>query len=338
MKNEHTNTCDVLVSIVNYRTAERTINCVQSLLHHTQENHRIRIVITDNQSEENDGTVLRAFVNMQEYAPYCTLYEHDHNAGFAGGHHAGIESMMHIGFQPRYLWILNSDTTMLNDCIDELVRYMDAHESVGLASPQLYNDDGTPHQTAEYFPTLMYKIFGRGMVRVQGILRGKHIPPLADEYTVPTHVQVVSGAAMFLRTAAYHTIHGLDTRYFLYCEEEDCALSLHTAGYSVVVVPSAKICHTGSASTDTRALSIRKEYYISLFLLYRKWFPSWHEIVLRRFLSAKIARKYRTDAVAPMIAEFVRNGANPTESLRYSSKAKPPSLLHTDKKTPHDSL
>jgi GT2 family glycosyltransferase len=336
MNNECDTMCDVLVSIVNYRTAERTINCVRSLLHHTQGNHQIRIVITDNHSGEHDAVMLRTFVNRQEYAPYCTLYEHGHNAGFAGGHHVGIESMMRIGCQPRYLWILNSDTTMLNDCIDELVRYMDAHTSVGLASPQLYNDDGTPHQTAEYFPTLMYKILGRGMVRVQGMLHGKHIAPLADEYTVPTRVQVVSGAAMFLRTEAYLTIHGLDTRYFLYCEEEDCALSLHTAGYSVMVVPSAKICHTGSASTDTRALSIRREYYISLLLLYRKWFPSWHEIVLRRFLSVKIARKYRTDAKAPMIAEFVQKGANPKESLRYSTDEHSASFLRTDISTPHD--
>jgi GT2 family glycosyltransferase len=297
--------CDVLVSIVNYRTAERTLACVQSLLENTSSRLAVRIIITDNDSGDNDRALLTRW--QQAHTHHALVVLHSANSGFAGGHTVGVQAALQAGVVPQYVWILNSDTLLINDCLAVLCAYMSAHAQVGLASPQLYNDDGTPHQTAEYFPTLGYKIFGRGYMRLLAVLRGRILAPLSDEYTQPTQVQVVSGAAMFIRATAYHTAGGLDTRYFLYCEEEDIALTMQKYNYHVAVVPQAKITHSGSASTEVRSIAIRKEYYISLFKLYAKWFSPYKAHILRQFLAVKIARKYPVDGSALEIAEFVRH-------------------------------
>ncbi len=294
---------DVLVSIVNYRTARRTLDCVQSIIDHTSSALRLYIVITDNNSGEEDSAILEAW--QKEHVKIAHIVLHQENSGFAGGHAIGIGHALQAGIIAEYVWILNSDTLLMNDCASILCEYLRAHTEIGLASPQLYNDDGTPHQTAEYYPTLAYKIAGRGMMRLLALVRGSILPPLSDEYDVPISVQVVSGAAMFVRMTAYHATGGLDTRYFLYCEEEDIALAMRRHGYKVVVVPQAKIIHSGSASTEVRSITIRKEYYRSLLKLYAKWFPAWKVYVLRRFLVMKIVRKHRVDSSAHVLADFV---------------------------------
>ncbi len=74
---------------------------------------------------------------------------------------------------------------------------------------------------------------------------------------------------MFFRRSVFADAGGLDTNYFLYCEEEDICLRLKNRGHTIFYVPSAVISHLGGGSTE-RDINIEKEFYISLFYFLNK--------------------------------------------------------------------
>ena len=101
----------------------------------------------------------------------------------------------------------------------------------------------------------------------------------------PVQVDVVSGSQMFIRAEHFFKIGGLDTIFFLYCEEEDLALRFSNANYKTYLVPQAHNYHLGSASTE-KNLAIKKEFYISFLYFYRKHYGVLSTVMIRIILSS----------------------------------------------------
>jgi GT2 family glycosyltransferase len=62
-------------------------------------------------------------------------------------------------------------------------------------------------------------------------------------------VDFVLGAALMVRGAAIEQVGGLDTDFFLYCEEMDWCLRLAEAGWVTLAVPGARVIHHEGQST-----------------------------------------------------------------------------------------
>ena len=58
---------------------------------------------------------------------------------------------------------------------------------------------------------------------------------------------------MLVRRALLDEIGGFDERFFLYCEDMDLCLRIHTAARRVVYVPEAQATHVGGASAPAGA-------------------------------------------------------------------------------------
>jgi GT2 family glycosyltransferase len=61
--------------------------------------------------------------------------------------------------------------------------------------------------------------------------------------STPREVGFASGAAMVVRRRAWDAAGGFDERYFMYGEDLDLSLRLRLAGWSVGVVPAARVAH-----------------------------------------------------------------------------------------------
>jgi len=79
-----------------------------------------------------------------------------------------------------------------------------------------------------------------------------------EEFNGVREVDQPSGAALFLRGEALERIGLLDERYFLFFEEVDLCRRIKDAGYSIYLLPEARITHHGGGSRrQNRALTLR---------------------------------------------------------------------------------
>lgn len=308
------NSNDVAIILINYNSSEYTIKCITSIKSTITNKLRYRIVIIDNASEIDDYQDLKKYISNNNTDDAIQLYRSKINLGFSAGNMMGVQNV-----DADYYFLLNNDCILQNDCIGILHRFCENNRHVALCSPQLFDTNDTPIPCINYFPTLKTKIFGSGILNL--LHNNKHIRR-KEIYSTPVQVDVVSGSQMFVRADYFFEIGGLDTIFFLYCEEEDLALRLNKAGYKTYLVPQARNYHLGSASTK-KSLAIKKEFYISFLYFYRKHYGVINSLLIRVIIALRLLRKLSKDKGNFRLAVFVISGANLKYSLRHIQKIIP---------------
>ena len=117
---------DVAVVIINYNTAQFTLECIQSVQEKTSPEIDYEIVVVDNASEVEDYELLQKGFPQDSH---ISLHRSEVNTGFGGGNSYGTQ----FANAPYFLF-LNNDTLLLNDCLSLLKNYMDHHPNVKIVS------------------------------------------------------------------------------------------------------------------------------------------------------------------------------------------------------------
>ncbi len=298
----------VSIILVNYNSSDFTLPCIRSIQHNTK-GVDYEIVVVDNDSTPAERDKLRPVAED----PEIKFVQSEVNLGFSGGNMLGVQAT-----RPNadYYFLLNNDTILLNNVCGELSRYMEIHPQTGVCTPQTFKANGEFEPSFTYFPTLVIKLMGHGLMRK---LNPKTYPDFKKRYTQPLQVPVVTGCAMFIRGTVFRQLGGLDTTYFLYCEEEDWCQRLKQAGYGAALVSSAEFVHYAGGSGE-QSLAIRKEFYISLFLYYRNYHNWVERRLLQVFFAIKNGRKVFRNRDFGQVAWFILRGAPMNESLRYQQR------------------
>lgn len=299
---------DVAVILINYNSSNYTIECISSIIQQTDTRLSYGVVIIDNASETDDyANLVENLERFKDQLP-LHLFRSRINTGFSTGNMLGIQFI-----SAKYYFFLNNDCRLQNDCLNILYRYCETDSKTALCSPQLYNENGEHHPCFDYFPYLITKIFGLGILK---LTYGKRFIKRKGVYREPVRVDVVSGSQMFVRSEVFDEIGGFDTTFFLYCEEEDIALRIYNKGYSTYLVPEAKNIHIGGAST-VPSMAIRKEFYISFLYFYRKHFGFIKQQALKLILTLRLLRKSITSLDSLKLCIFVASGAHFKHSLKH---------------------
>ena len=307
----------IAVIILNYNSAEHTLRCVESLWTYTSDSENMRVIIVDNDSSSADRQKLNSIPPHR-----ATYIQSERNLGFAGGMMLGAQAA-----EADYYFFLNNDCELLNDALSILTRFMDTHEEAAICSASMFDGSNRPRSSFGYFPSLWLALLGSGLLR---LLQPRRYPSRHRRYQTPLEVQVVTGAAMFVRGTALRQLHGLDIGYFLYCEEEDFARRAHEAGWRAYHVPEAKIRHIGGGSSMEAGLrpALQREYYISLFRYLRLHHSPAYAYLFRLLATVKICRRVLFGKAPYSLLRFVFRGAPENQSLRYRQDQR---SLHTDR-------
>ena len=121
---------DVSVIIVNYNTFRMTADCIESVRQKTS-GISYEIILVDNGS--TDGS--KDFFEQFEGIKY--IYS-DENLGFGRANNLGAKQA-----SGDYLFLLNSDTLLINNAIKILYDYINTHQSVGVVGGNLVGLDST---------------------------------------------------------------------------------------------------------------------------------------------------------------------------------------------------
>lgn len=263
----------VLVVILNYRTPELAVRCLESLEPEVLQIGAMRVVVTDNDSGDDSVTVIGKAIDEHGW-DWCQLIPLPKNGGYCFGNNAGIRPYLFGEDAPEYVMLVNPDTYVREGAITKLMSFMDARSEVGIAGSRLEDPDGTPQNGAFRFPTplremldgfrlgVLYKAMRQGDVRYE----------LGKE---PMQVDWVVGAAMMIRKEVFDDIGLLDEGYFLYFDEVDFCLRARRAGWITYYVPDSVVVHLVGQATgisDTRKKPPRYPKY---------WFDSRRRFFLK---------------------------------------------------------
>lgn len=250
---------DVSVIIVNYNTLELTRNCIDSVFEKTK-GVNIEVILVDNAS--HDGS--REYFVQDKRITY--IYS-EKNGGFGYGNNIGMKVA-----KGKYFFLLNSDTILVNNAIDEFYHYAENHDPKTVYGCWLVGDDGTYRRSFFFFPSFTIRHF----------LYVKFNPHDYSPKWDAREVECVTGADMFFPREAYEQCGGFDENIFMYGEEGELQYRMMRKGYRRMLINTPRIIHLESKSykPSKKMSNIRLKGH--LYVL-RKWMDPFTYIVARFF-------------------------------------------------------
>jgi len=223
---------DVSVVIVSYNTCELTCNCLFAVIEKTH-GVNYEIIVVDNAS--SDGSVAM----IQETFPQVRLVAEQNNWGFGKANNIGAEYA-----KGDYLFLLNSDTILVNNAIKILHDYIKSNLKAGICGGQLVDVKGNNINSHGPFPSVFREVsvalFPAAWLNYKSI----------DYSTAQPVNRFISGADMMINRQFFNQLKGFDTDFFMYSEDVDLSLRCKCAGYLTCFVPEAKIIHLVNQSSN----------------------------------------------------------------------------------------
>lgn len=246
----------IQVVIVNYKTAEMTLDAVRTTLREVERYPDTRITVVDNDSQDGSLDKLKTGVVEAGWSDRVEVVGSPRNGGFAFGCNFAIGPALESSDPPDYIYLLNSDAFPDSRAIEFLVEHLDSHPEVGIAGSYIHGTDPerSPHTTAFRFPSVLSEFEATlGIGLVSKLLDPWIVaPPLP---TTTTRVDWLAGASMMIRREVFEAVGLLDDGYFLYFEETDFCLRAARAGWPTDYVVESSVAHIGSVSTNFQDLS-----------------------------------------------------------------------------------
>lgn len=234
-------TCEVV--IVNYRTCQLVIDCLQSL--HSEIQPGMHVTVVENASGDDSFQQLDQFIHTLN-GNWVSLVAAPSNAGYAAGNNVALRRIQHAW--PDYVLLLNPDTVVRPDAIRQLIQFAEQHPKAGILGSRLEDPDGTLQRSAFRFPSILAEFEdGVRIGLLTRLLARFRVPmPPADQ---PHRCGWVAGASMLVRREVFEQIGLLDEGYFLYYEETDFCYRAHQAGWECWYVPASRVVHLVGQST-----------------------------------------------------------------------------------------
>ena len=283
---------DISVITINYNSTSHSKAMVEALDPYIKGSHfKVEIIIVDNNSKLEQK---KAFEDWDSPS-YVKKVFNDKNTGFASGNMRGVQEAT-----GEYYFFFNNDCLAEADLLTIFHSALEKNEKWGIVSGQMYDSNMGYQHSYHYDPTLLGKILG---LKFGLILQGRSYRSPKVKIESPLEVDVISGACIFINSRVFNDLGGLDTNFFLYCEEEDLCLRVRKSGLKVVSLPNADYIHDGGGSTN-RNLEIEKIYYDSFFYYLKKHRMRYESILWKSYLYIKYKFLSKSDDRS-QIADFI---------------------------------
>lgn len=231
----------VSVIIVNYNTKELTKNTIRSVINKTK-GVDYEIIVADNNSQDDSVEELKnTFQNK------ITIIESKQNFGFGKANNLAIKQA-----KGKYVFLLNSDTKLINNTIKIFYDYMEQNEQVGLCCGNLYDEQDVPQESCDMH---LYRntVLSYFLWRLFGICKHIFYKKKVMDFNYSNKVKTVAwclGADMFIRKNVLEKTGLFDENIFMYYEDMDLCFRIRKNGYLIKSLPQAKIIHFGSKSSN----------------------------------------------------------------------------------------
>jgi GT2 family glycosyltransferase len=250
----------VSVVVVSFNTEGLLRDCLASVFREPGTDYEV--IVVDNASTDGTRKMLK------EEFPAAKSILNDRNMRWAGGNNKGAAAA-----SGDVVLFLNSDTVLREGALGAFVRFFDAHPDAAIAGCRLLNPDGSLQRSCRGFPGIanmfseaffLYLVFPRSK-----LFGSYHMTNFAHDAL--REVDMVSGAAMAVRAAAFRDVGPFDEEFHFYAEETDYCFRARKLGLRTWFFPSAEIVHAGQGSPQPR-----REYFENLYRGVRRFLVKHH--------------------------------------------------------------
>ena len=215
-----------------------------------------RFVAVDTGSQDSSVKLLKS-------AGITTLVV-DREVGFGAAVQAGLA---HNKVKPitegvtEWIWLIHDDCAPAANALSELLRAIEERPSVAMAGPKLRGWHDRNHLLE-----VGVSIAGNG-ARWTGLEFREQDQGQHDNIN---EVMAVSTAGALIRRDVFEELGGFDPELTLFRDDVDLGWRMHTAGYSVIAVPSAVAFHAEAASNERRQINVSGTFLHRPLLLDRR--------------------------------------------------------------------
>lgn len=232
------NTKKVAVVILNWNGAKLMEKFLPSVVDYSPA-ELAEVIVADNGSTDASVDMLK------EKFPSVRIIQLDKNYGFAEGYNQALKQI-----DNEYTVLLNSDVEVTPGWLDAPLAAMEADSTIVAAQPKI-----KAQRNKDYFE---YAGAAGGYMDIYGYpyCRGRllHVVEKDEgQYDTPADILWATGACLFIRTAIYKEVGGLDAGFFAHQEEIDMCWRLRSRGYRLVCTPQSVVYHVGGATLQVES-------------------------------------------------------------------------------------
>ena len=190
---------------------------------------------------------------------------------------------------------LNSDTLTTDGAIDNCIKYIKEHKSIGVLGAKTVFEDGSLDSGCKRgFPTPMtslYYFLGLDKKHPESRKYGVYHQTFVGENQI-SEVDAVSGSCMIVPSGVFKEVNGFDEDFFMYGEDLDICYRIKQKGYKVVYFADATIIHLkGQSGLNKKSNQTVKHFYNAMNIFYDKHYKSENNIFVNFIVKVGIKGK-----------------------------------------------
>lgn len=251
---------EIVVSIINFRTAGLTLQCVRSVLEDMDGIDGL-VAVVDNCSGDGSAEQIAAWIAGQPEGTPVRLVRSATNSGFSGGHNQGIAAA-----EAAYYLVLNSDAVLRPGFLRTMLDTARRTPDCGILAPLIEYDDGGIQDSCFRFPSPLGELVRSARSGIVTRAFRRFDVSLGPD-PAPEQIRWASFACILLKGDMVRTIGPMDEGYFLYFEDTEYCLRAHRAGWKICQERDARVVHFRGGSGPVKALYERRarmpRYYYS---------------------------------------------------------------------------
>lgn len=238
------------IIIVNWNGMGYLLGCLESIVKNPP-SVSYEIVVVDNESTDSSLEWLKSEkCRLLLQGASFRLIESGGNLGFGKANNLAFERT-----DSPYLLLLNPDTIVTGEAIDNLLNTIESNPKAGLVAPKLLNEDDSV-QASVWGPPANPLILIVTYFRLGRFLPRKWLKTWLYstywDYAQRSKVPAFSGAVMLARRKMIEEAGGFDPSFHMYGEDMEWCARIRRYGWKLFFEPEAKIYHIGGKSSAQR--------------------------------------------------------------------------------------
>jgi len=265
---------EVSIIIISYNVQKYLIQCIESILHHTNTKFKYEIIVIDNHSIDDTEK------EVKERYPLINYIQNPENIGYTKAMNQAISKS-----KGRYIFQLNPDTELVEDSISKLHNYVSNNDNLAILGPKITNEHGKVQRSYWDAPTLLTAMLN--LSNLQSIINQF---TKVENPTEPIKVDTISGAAMFYQTSTIKKIGAFNETLF-WDEDIDYCLRAEKKGYDIIFFPHTYLIHKkGKSAAINQKVAIANQVLskIKFFQIHHSWIS---QIIIKNFCIAIVPLK-----------------------------------------------
>ena len=233
---------DLSIIIVNYKSSHHVLKCLHSI-EECKMKINYEIIVVDNASGDDSKELILSAFNQ------IIWVQGEYNAGFARANNRGIRVS-----KGRNILLLNADTIIKNDAIEQTVSMFDKEDRCSACGVQLLNPDGSKQFSGAKFVTgginnfLALPYLGQ-LIRYLGFKSGMKQHNIVD-IKKDIDVDWIVGAFIMTRRSTLDRAGLLDEDFFIYAEEIEWCSRLRKYG-PMKLYHKPEVVHIGGGTSSS---------------------------------------------------------------------------------------